>query len=127
MNLKDSKIFVDSSVWLEILDGSAKGQKARDFLIPREILTSSISVAEVERVLIRNNMASKLDFVRTIMEGCIVDVGSGIARKAAALSVEKKLGLADALIAASSESERATLYSCDPDFEDKGLNAIILE
>lgn len=127
MNLKDSRIFVDSSIWLEILEGSEKGERAKEFLTPREFITSSISIAEVERVLIRNGMEGKLDFIRTIIDGCSISVDKEIARRAAILSLEKKLGLADAIIAASSEIENATLYTGDHDFENKGLEVIILD
>jgi toxin FitB len=127
MNLSGFKIFVDSSVWLEILDGSDKGERAKDFLVPRKILTSSICVAEVERVLLRKGRTSKLDFIRSVMGGCVVDVDVETARKAAKMSVEKKLGMADALIAASSAIERSVLYTCDYDFKDKGLDVIILD
>jgi predicted nucleic acid-binding protein len=127
MNLSASKIFVDSSVWLELLDGSDKGEKARDFLVPRDVLTSSISVAEVERVLLKKGRIGKLNFIRSIMDSCSVDVDVEIARKAAKISIEKKLGMADAIIAASSIIEKATLYTCDYDFKNKDLDAIILD
>lgn len=118
---------VDSSVWMEIVEGTEKGERARDFLVPRDPITTVISIAEVERALIRKGWKDKLEFIDAVMDRCAADITKEIAKKAALLSIEKGLGLADAIIAAASLLNKCTLYTADKDFKGKGLDVIILE
>lgn len=117
---------VDSSVWIEIVRGTAKGEKARSFLSMREMLTTAISIAEVERVLTKSDESKKAEQVMGVMERCSIDIDKEIAKRAAHLSLEKNLGLADALIAAASEINGCILYTADRDFDKKGLNVVLL-
>jgi predicted nucleic acid-binding protein len=118
---------VDSSVWIEIVRGTSKGEKARSYLSSKEILTTVISITEVERVLARGGESKKAGLVREVMERCSIDISKEIAKRAAHLSLEKNLGMADAIIAAASEINECVLYTADRDFLKKGLSVVLLK
>jgi predicted nucleic acid-binding protein len=127
MSLKESKVMVDSSIWVEIIRGTKKGEKAVDFLVPLDAITTTISIAEVERVLLRGGEGEKIVRLDRIIGSSAISITSDIAKKAARLSIEKSLGLADALIAAASELNDCLLYTTDRDFIGKGLKVKLLE
>ena len=110
---------LDSSAWLEIFAG---GPNARVFAEVVEagdqLVVPVISIFEVfKRVLRESDETKALNVVASMRQGRVVDLNSTTALRAAKLSLEHSLPMADALILATAEEHRATLWTQDSDFD----------
>ncbi len=110
---------VDSSAWLEYL---ANGPNAGFFAKPIEdigrLVVPSLSIFEVfKRVLQQRAEGDALQAIAVMMQGVVVDLDTPIALRAAKLSVEHRLPLADSVILATARAFDATLWTQDSDFE----------
>ena len=110
---------LDSSAWLECLDGGPNVRhfgpilrKLPDLIIPGVVLT------EVRKVALNQRTAKKAETVTDSMRsGIIIPADAGISILAADLFVKHKLPLADSLIYATTLSHNATLWTQDAHFE----------
>ncbi len=111
---------VDSSAWLEYF---ANGPNASFFAKPIEdterLIVPTLSLFEVfKRVLEQRGEGEALQAVSVMRQGMVVDLDTPIALRAAKLSVEHRLPMADSVILATARSYDATLWTQDADFED---------
>ncbi len=110
---------VDSSGWLEYL---ADGPNA-DFFAPAientpDLVVPSLSLYEVfKRVLQQRGEGDALQAVALMSQGRVVDLDTDLALRAAKVSVEYKLPLADSVMLATARWCDATLWTQDADFE----------
>ncbi len=110
---------VDSSGWLEYL---ADGHNA-DFFAPAientpDLVVPSLSQYEVfKRVLQQRGEGDALQAVALMSQGRVVDLDTDLALRAAKVSVEYKLPLADSVMLATARMCDATLWTQDADFE----------
>jgi predicted nucleic acid-binding protein len=110
---------VDSSGWLEYF---ANGPNA-DFFAPAIedptiLIVPSISIFEVfKRVWQKRSESDALQAVALMQQGQIIDLNLSIALKAAKVSIDFKLPLADSIILATSLANNATLWTQDSDFD----------
>ncbi len=110
---------VDSSGWLEYL---ADGPNA-DFFAPAientpDLVVPSLSLYEVfKRVLQQRGEGDALQAVALVSQGRVVDLDTDLALRAAKVSVEYKLPLADSVMLATAHLCDATLWTQDADFE----------
>jgi predicted nucleic acid-binding protein len=110
---------VDSSGWLEYL---ADGPNA-DFFAPAientpDLVVPSLSLYEVfKRVLQQRGEGDALQAVALMSQGRVVDLDTDLALRAAKVSVEYKLPLADSVMLATAHWCDATLWTQDADFE----------
>jgi toxin FitB len=110
---------VDSSGWLEYF---ADGPNA-DFFAPGieavpELVVPSISIYEVfKRVLQQRGEGDALQAVAMMQQGLLVDLDAAIALRAASISVNSGLPMADSVILATARAHDATLWNQDSDFE----------
>ena len=111
---------VDSSGWLEYF---ADGPNA-DFFAPavedthRQVVPT-ISIYEVfKRVLQQTDEGSALQAVVVMQQGRVIDLIQPLALRAAVISFQLKLPMADSIILATARSYGATLWTQDADFED---------
>ncbi|MBI1973483.1 type II toxin-antitoxin system VapC family toxin [Candidatus Micrarchaeota archaeon] len=122
-------VLIDSSAWLEYFLGTTRGERVRRLVLTKEhLLVSPINIVEVYVKESKEENRRVADECRAFMTGrCeVADVTEKIAFEAAKLGLEKKLGLADALIYATASLHGATLLTLDNDF--RGLpSAEILE
>ena len=108
---------VDSCGWLEYL---ANGPNA-DFFAPAienlaELVVPSISVYEVfKRVLQQRSEGAALSVAATMQQGTVVDLDATLALRAAQMSVEFRLPMADSVILATARAYNATLWTQDAD------------
>lgn len=115
---------VDSCGWLEYL---ANGPNA-DFFAPAienlaELVVPSISVYEVfKRVLQQRSEGAALSVAATMQQGTVVDLDATLALRAAQISVEFRLPMADSVILATARAYNATLWTQDADLE--GLDGV---
>ena len=110
---------VDSSGWLEYF---ADGSNA-DFFAPAiesvsELVVPSISIYEVfKKVLQERGESEGFQAVATMQQGRVVDLDATLALRAAKISAELKLPMADSVMLATAQVHEATLWTQDADFE----------
>ncbi len=115
---------VDSSGWLDYF---ADGPNA-DFFGPsiedtEQLIVPTISIYEVfKRVLQQTDEGSALQAVMAMQQGKVVDLSQPLALRAAAISLQRKLPMADSIILATARSYGATVWTQDADFE--GLDGV---
>ena len=115
---------VDSSGWLEFF---ADGPNASFFFTPLknvdELIVPTISIYEVFKTVLRQRDESAgLQAVALMNQGQIIDLTTNISMKAAKLSLEHKIPMADSIILATGHLYQATVWTQDADF--KGLNDV---
>lgn len=116
---------LDSSVWIEYLEGNAAVVSLVDG--PAQLHASAVSVLEIRRKLLRERVPEEfiarfLNFIRHRAE--MVDVDFSLASDAAQWSLKGKLSAIDAIIYASARVRNAALLTTDKDFE--GLQGVQL-
>jgi predicted nucleic acid-binding protein len=110
---------VDSSGWLEYF---SDGPNADHFAEPlgnvSELLMPTIILYEVFKVVCRQRGEdSALQAVALMQQAQVVELSSSIALLAAKLSLEVKIPMADGIILATAQTNNATLWTQDNDFE----------
>jgi toxin FitB len=110
---------VDSSAWLEYFAG---GENA-PFFAPAiestaELVVPTLSVYEVfKRILQQRSEGDALQAVAVMQQGSIVDLDSRIALRAAKISVDLKLPLADSVMLATAREHDSTFWTQDSHFD----------
>ena len=110
---------VDSSAWLEYFaDGPNAGVFAKPIEATRSLLVPSLSLFEVfKRVSQLRNEDEALRVVAVMEQGKVVDLDRATALEAARLSVLHHIAMADSVMLATAQRNRATLWTQDADFE----------
>ncbi len=109
---------VDSSGWLEYFaDGPNAGFFATGIENVPELIVPSISIYEVfKRVLQRRGEGEALQAIAVMQQGLVVDLDASLALRAARISVDSGLPMADSVILATARAHNATLWTQDSDF-----------
>jgi len=110
---------VDSSAWLEYFTAgknatffSAAIENAPELIVP------TLSLYEVfKRIAQQRSEGEALQAVALMLQGQVVELDSGTAISAAALSLEHRLPLADSIMLATARRHDATLWTQDEHFE----------
>ena len=115
---------VDSSGWLEFF---ADGPNASFFATPLEdvdkLVVPTISIYEVfKSVLHQRDESAGLQAIALMKQGQVIDLTIDISIKAAKLSLDHKLPMADSIILATGRLYQATVWTQDIDF--KGLKDV---
>ena len=110
---------VDSSGWLEYFsDGPNADRFAEPLGNVSELLMPTIILYEVFKVVCRQRGEdSALQAVALMQQARVVELSSSIALLAAKLSLEVKIPMADSTILATAQTNNATLWTQDNDFE----------
>ena len=118
-NASDS-VILDSSGWLEYLTADTKADLfAPYFEGHRPILVPAIVLYEVRKVLLLRQTKDVTDiFMSEALRRTIIPIGEGIALSAAAVSIQFRLAMGDALLYATSEREKTEFVTSDPHFKD---------
>jgi len=111
---------VDSSAWLEYF---ASGPNASFFAKAiedaQQLIVPTLSLFEVfKRVLEQRGEGDALQAVAGMRQGMVVDLDGAIALRAAKLSLEYRLPMADSVMLATARSYDATLWTQDADFKN---------
>ncbi|MBI2882908.1 MAG: type II toxin-antitoxin system VapC family toxin [Candidatus Methylomirabilis oxyfera] len=111
---------VDSSAWLEYF---ANGPNASFFAKPvedaRRLVVPTLAIFEVfKRVLQQRTEGDALQAIAVMRQGIVVDLNTPIALRAAKLSVDHRLPMADSVILATARAYHATLWTQDADFKN---------
>lgn len=109
---------VDSSGWLEYFaDGPNAGFFADAIEDASRLVVPSISIYEVfKRVIQQRSEGSALQAIAAMMQGELADLDAVLALKAARLSIDLGLPMADSVMLATARAHNATLWTQDTDF-----------
>jgi predicted nucleic acid-binding protein len=110
---------VDSSGWLEFVDGGPNAQSFEAPIIAVErLVVPAICLLEVfKRMLRQKGEDAALDVTGQMRQGLVVDLDADLALEAARLGLELKLPLADSVILATARLHSATVWTQDEHFE----------
>ena len=116
---------IDSSGWLEVFKGGPQADRvARLLADPTEILTPTIAVYEVYKVLKRDaSEEDALQAVAQMLQTNVVPLSETLALEAADTSLDHSLAMADAIVYATARSRGAELVTTDADLE--GLPGVV--
>jgi toxin FitB len=110
---------VDSSGWLEYVAGGPNaGFFAKAIETTRDLVVPTLSVYEVfKRVLQQRGEGNALQVVAVMQQGMVVDLSSSLVLKAARLSIDLGLPMADSIMLATAHAYDATFWTQDSDFD----------
>jgi predicted nucleic acid-binding protein len=111
---------VDSSGWLEYFSG---GPNAEHFLTPLQepssLIVPTITIYGVFKVILREAGENEaLQAIAAMQKGKVVDLTASCAMKAAKLSIQHKLPMADSIILATAISYNCVIWTQDSDFKN---------
>ena len=110
---------VDSSGWLEYFaDGPNAEHFAEPIEAPEKLIVPTLSLYEVfKRILQQVDEGAALQAVVVMQQGKVIDLDQSLALRAALLSAQLKLPMADSVILATARHHKAVLWTQDADFE----------
>ncbi len=120
---------IDSSAWIEYLEGSRGGEKVSEFLKEGEIFSLSLIIAEVISKVKRSGKDFNLAYKIITSNSKVLEISPQIAKESGLLHAEIKknktnFGLVDAIILVSTRMLKANLVTQDNHF--KGFKEAIL-
>jgi len=126
MNLIESKYFLDSSAWISYF--FAESKEIKNIIdAPNIILTSVISLFEIKRKLVRDELDKyKISMILSYIKekSIIIKLEQDICEKAAEISLKNKLHAIDSLIYTTSLINNCILVTGDNHF--KNLEKVII-
>jgi toxin FitB len=119
-------VLVDSSGWIEFIgDGPKADQFAQYFQRDEVLLVPPVVVYEVYKKLLRSaSRTVAMRFTSHALRGRVVEFDTQLAIHAAAVSLDHNLAMADAIIYATAQANRAQLVTADHHFAN--LPGVIL-
>ena len=117
-------ILVDSSIWIELFEGTEKGLSIKENISKNKCYTSIVSISEVVKWCLQNKFDEEF-YIRTIEENSLVlNLKKNIVKLAGKINFEqkkkyKKFGMIDALIYTTGLTYGLKTITKDQDF--KGL------
>jgi len=114
------KVLVDSSGWIEHLQGSARAALfAAAFARGNQVIVPSICLYEVHRLIGSREGDAVADAAVSLMRKChVVGLDETLAYDASVCSRTRGLAMADAIIYATATRHRAELWTQDAHFKD---------
>jgi predicted nucleic acid-binding protein len=115
---------VDSSAWLEYFaDGPNAAVFAKPIESPATLLVPTLSLFEVfKRICQQRDEEAALSAVAVMEQGRVVDLDRVTSLEAARLSLAHGIPMADSIMLATAQREKATLWTQDADFD--GLQGV---
>jgi len=112
-------VVVDSSGWLEYLTSDVKADLFEPYLREPFLFVPTIVLYEVRKILLlRHTKVAADHFVSLALQHTVVPVDTVIALSAAAISIQHKLAMADALVYTTAEKLGAKLVTSDSNFSE---------
>jgi toxin FitB len=112
-------IVVDSSGWLEYFTADTKADLFEPYFREPFLFVPVIVLYEVRKILLlRHTKAAADEFVSVALRHTVVAVDQEIALQAAALSIQHKLAMADALVYTTAGKVGAKLITSDSNFSE---------
>ncbi|MFH1325589.1 MAG: PIN domain-containing protein [archaeon] len=115
------KYLIDSSCWIEYLEGSKSGEKINEILKREEIFVLPINIAEVVSKVKRKKHDFELAYKSIVSNASIISITPKISKDAGILHADMKskkpnFGLADAFIITAARIISAKLLTKDEHF-----------
>lgn len=122
MSSENSNYCLDSSAWIEYLDGTDKGRKIKDIVEAGKTKTSIIAIAEIADRYVRQNKDFRMALAFIKSKTTILDLSMHAALMAPYYKKKQrmkksKFGLVDGLHIATSHETLSTFLTADKDFE----------
>ena len=113
-------VLVDSWAWIEYFKGSSAGEKAKEVIESgRQLLLSTINVSEIYLFLLRNRSSEAEKLMKFALDSSfVISLETSTSLKAAKTKYEHKIGLADAIVIATAEENKAEILTGDDDFKN---------
>lgn len=113
-------VLVDSWAWIEYFKGSPAGEKAKAIIESgRQLLLAAINVSEIYLFLLRNKPADSERLMKFVLDSSfVIPLETAAALKASKIKHTHKMGLADAIVMATAEENKAEILTGDEDFKD---------
>ena len=118
------RILIDSSAWIEYLEGSSKGEKVREILSDsNEVFVLTLMIAEVVSKVKRKGMDVDLAFNAITKNAKTLEISQEAAKEAGLLHADmrkkiKDFGLMDALILIAARKLKASILTSDSHFKN---------
>ncbi len=113
------KYLIDSSAWIEFFIDSPAAKQIAKYINFKQLIVPSMVLYEVYRQLYKQtNPEQALLLASQLQKAEITPIDSTIAYRAAELSLEYKLGTADAIILATNQIHQTKLITLDNDFRN---------
>lgn len=116
------KLLVDSSAWIEYLDGSPEGEEVRKYFKEKQLFTSTNCVAEIIARALRTGIS--IELVKTVLKAqsiiISIDFESGCQGGIIYTDLRKqkpKISLSDAVTIAVARKIEAKILTFDNDFQ----------
>ncbi len=112
---------LDSWAWIEYTRISPQSERVRLYIEGDEpAITSAINIAEVYRFFLAKKPRETEHYLSFILARAnVIPVDTEIAKTAAKICHEKKMGLADAIVLATAQLKGAKIITGDPDFKNE--------
>ena len=113
-------VLIDSWAWIEYFKGTSAGNKAKEIIESGDkLLLSTINVSEIYIFLLKNKPEESDKLINFVLNSSFVMLlDSKLAISAAKIKQSKKIGLADAIVIATAEENKATILTGDDDFKN---------
>lgn len=116
------KVLIDSSAWIEYLEGSSAGKKVSDILKTDDTYSLNLIIAEVISKVKRSNKDANLAYRIISSNSKILTITPEIAKNAGLLHADikkkiKRFGLIDSLILISARNLKAKILTGDGHFK----------
>ncbi len=126
------RFVIDSWAWVEYLDGTERGGKARKIIMDEanEVYANPVSIAEVISIVRRKGMDADFAFNAIADSSMIISLDESFCKDAGIFHGDirktiKDFGLGDAFVAVSANRLNARIVTGDPHF--KGFkNAVMI-
>ena len=111
-------MLIDTSAWIEFFDGSEKGKKVWNFLNSANCFTSIITITELTKWAIKNNIDYKNRIERIKKSSNIININEIVALLAGQINeeYENRPGIADSIIYATAKFYKLRVLTSDKDF-----------
>lgn len=125
-----SKLIVDTSVWIEYLGATPRGEKIRPYFENNELFTTALGVGEITAKVLREGKDVEIALNAVLALSTIVSVDFNLGKEAGNAyvtlrKVKPKIALSDALALVTARKLAAKVLTFDKDF-DKLPEAIVL-
>lgn len=113
------RVLIDSSAWIEYIDGSNIGKKVRDLILSEnEIYSLSVIISEVISKTKRQNKNTDLSYNILNRNSIILEISPEIAKQAGLIHAEQKLkqksfSLVDSIILSTARKLNAKVLTKD--------------
>ena len=119
-----TEYIMDAYSWIEYLDGSSRGVKARNIVESKKnkVYTCAVTIAEIVSKFLRRNFDPEIAFNAIIAGSHVIPVDDKLSFVAGQLHAEmrkhvKDFGLADAYLLACAKNYNAKIVTGDPRFK----------